>query len=241
MCVPGLKIVSPVHPGRHAGPPGRRDPRRRPGPGVRAQGALRDEGRVPRHRARRARSGRPRSRAATPDGRRHPGRARAHRRHVHPCRRDPGRRGDRGRGPRPAHAGPPRRGRGARLRAAHRSRRHRRGEPRSAGLGRGASPRSSPRRRSTTSRARSLRVSGGNVPLPVATAMEAEVSPSRSGCRRGTAAARRRRSEAELDHAPGVPAATSPRIDVQQPPATGTRSDESAADPIALEDNTARG
>ena len=54
LCVPGLKIVSPATPADVVGLIAAADPRRRPGAGVRAQGALRDEGRGARRRARAA-------------------------------------------------------------------------------------------------------------------------------------------------------------------------------------------
>ena len=67
MAIPGLKVVAPVHAGRHGGADGRRHPRPRPGDLLRAQGAVR------RRRARcptastSCRSGRPRSSAQGTD------------------------------------------------------------------------------------------------------------------------------------------------------------------------------
>ena len=56
---PGAQGRRAVEPGRHDGPAGGRDPRPGPGHRLRAQGAVRDEGRGPRRRARRpARAGR---------------------------------------------------------------------------------------------------------------------------------------------------------------------------------------
>ena len=58
MAIPGIKVVTPSTPARRRRPDGRRDPRRRPGALLRAQGPLRDQGRGARRRdRRRARDG----------------------------------------------------------------------------------------------------------------------------------------------------------------------------------------
>ena len=63
MAIPGLKVVAPSTPGRRRRADGVGDPRRRPGDLLRAQGAVRDQGRRARRRPRRAaRSGRGRAR-----------------------------------------------------------------------------------------------------------------------------------------------------------------------------------
>ena len=71
MAIPGLKVVAPSTPADMVGPDGGRDPRPRPGDRLRAQGALRRQGRGPRRRARRAaRRGGGRPRGDRRDGRR---------------------------------------------------------------------------------------------------------------------------------------------------------------------------
>ena len=59
MAIPGLKIVAPSTPADMVGPDGRGHPRRRPGHRLRAQGAVRREGRGPRRRASSTRWARP--------------------------------------------------------------------------------------------------------------------------------------------------------------------------------------
>ena len=54
MAIPGLKVVAPSTPADMRRADGRRDPRPRPGDRLRAQGAVRDQGRGARRRARRA-------------------------------------------------------------------------------------------------------------------------------------------------------------------------------------------
>ena len=174
---PGPEGRRAVDAGRHDGPAGRRDPRPRPGDRLRAQGAVRDQGRGPRRRARRAaRPGR--------------GRPRGHRRARSSrwprwCRapsRPPS-------GSRPSTASTPRSSTCAR---SSRSTRqailalgredepavHGRGEPAARAAGAPRSCRSSPTRAFYSLDAPLVRITTPHIPLPSAAALEDLAMPT---------------------------------------------------------------